>query len=328
MERGVSLAPLTTFGIGGKAKFFVRVKILDELRESLDYARDQHQRMLILGGGSNVLISDEGFDGLVIKIELSGVEQQGEMVVAAAGEQWDGLVAGTIEAELWGLENLSGIPGSVGGAVVQNIGAYGQALSEVVQWVEVFDTESGKLKTLQKNECVFEYRDSFFKHHPELVVVRAAFELSSVPQPILTYKDVATRLGNTASLAEIRKAIIAIRKDKFPDLAVEGTAGSFFKNPIVSAKEATRLKDRYPEMPLFVMPETQGVKVPIAWLLDKKLKLNGFSLGSVRLFERQPLVIAANRGARASEVRALAEKIKKEVQENFGIILAEEVKMV
>ena len=141
IEENVPLAPLTTFYIGGPARFFVRVSSVDELRQSLDFARDKNIPTLVLGGGSNVLIGDAGFEGLMIKMEIGGVEIQKETLIAGAGESWDAVVSHAVNENLWGIENLSGIPGTVGGAVVQNIGAYGAAVSEVVEWVEVFDTE-------------------------------------------------------------------------------------------------------------------------------------------------------------------------------------------
>lgn len=330
----VSLSPFTTFQIGGPAAYLISARSIEDLQAGLTFAKEKKLKVFILGGGSNVLIPDKGFDGLVIKIELEGIEIEEEkegkrVVTAAAGEGWDTLVEKTCAEDLWGLENLSGIPGTVGGAVVQNIGAYGAALSEALRWVEVLDATTGEVKRLSNAECAFEYRDSIFKHSPHLVVLRAAVRLSTAPKPNTSYKDLAKLFDDSSiDIQALRGAVLSIRKGKFPDLSLEGTAGSFFKNPIVSSAEAKQLKEKYPEMPLFAMPETSGIKVPLAWLLDNVLALKGAKVGGARLFEKQPLVIAAERNAKSRDVQALAEKVKTEVKEKINIKIEEEVKIL
>lgn len=329
----VPLAPLTTFNIGGSARYFITAHTVEDIQAGLKFATENAQSVFILGGGSNLLVDDNGYDGLVIKIELKGVETEkaatGVICIAFAGERWDELAAKTCKEGWWGIENLSGIPGTVGGAVVQNIGAYGAALSEVLQWAEVLDTKTGEVRKLSAKDCAFGYRDSIFKHQPNLVMLRAAFALATTPKPNTSYKDLA-RFFNDSSvdIGAIREATLAIRKGKFPDLSVEGTAGSFFKNPIVDAAQAQVLKERYPEMPLFAMPETSGVKVPLAWLLDNVLKLKGARVGGARLYEKQPLVVVARQNTFSSDVKALAAKIKREVQEKINIEIEEEVKIL
>lgn len=336
IEENVSLAPFTTFGIGGKARYFVRVQTVEDLKEAQKFATDNSVPIFVLGGGSNVLIADGGFAGLVVKIELMGIEIQpimetplSALLVVAAGESWDAVVERAVGENLWGIENLSGIPGTFGGAVVQNIGAYGQAISEVVDWVEVLDISTGETKKFTAKECGFDYRDSIFKHNPNLVVVRAAIRLSKSKNPNLSYRDLRQRFpGGDTALEEIRSAVLAIRKDKFPDLEVEGTAGSFFKNPMVLGASAEALRAKYPGMPLFDMPETNAVKVPLAWLLDHVLHLNGFRLGTARLFERQPIVITSDQGALAADVLALAHEVRTRVREACGFEIEEEVRIV
>lgn len=329
VEENVSLAGLTTFRLGGPARYFARVQNVEELKQSLDFARDQNLATLILGGGSNVLIDDKGFDGLVIKIEITGVDKEGDTLVVGAGENWDALVARAVAEGLWGVENLSGIPGTVGGAVVQGVGAYGAAVGETLLWAESLDRKTGGIKRMSKNECAFGYRDSFFKHdNGRHVVLRAAFALSASPQPNLSYKDLEDLRNKEATLELIRKAILAIRKDKFPDITKEGTAGSFFKNLILPESEAKRLQARYPKMPLFAMPETAGFKVPLAWFLDHIFHVNGVREGGVRFFERQPLVIVADFGASSREVLEFKEKIKKLIKEKLDIEIEEEVRII
>ena len=331
IEEHVSLAEFTTFRIGGLARFFARVASAEELRRSLDFARDQHQRVLMLGGGSNVLIDDAGFDGLVIKIEIQGVDIEKETLIAGAGEQWDALVARASQENLWGIENLSGIPGTAGGAVAGNIGAYGQALSQTLQWVEVFDTETDTLQKITNDACAFGYRDSIFVHDGgRYVILRAAFSLAREGRPEISYKDLAEQFPDdtSADIHAVREAILRIRQGKFPDLDVEGTAGSFFKNPMLSHEDAQKIHTRFPQMPLFAMPETGGVKIPLAWLLDHVLRLKGMRMGGARLFEKQPLVIAAARGCSARDVRELAKQVQEKVFENFGMHIEPEVKII
>ena len=329
IEEHIPLADLSTFHIGGPARFFARAQSVGDIKAALAFAKERQLKIFILGGGSNILVPDEGFSGLVIKVELMGVEVEGEVYTAAAGERWDDLCERAARDGVWGVENLSGIPGSVGGACVQNIGAYGAALSEVCRWVDVFDMESGEVRRLEGGECRFGYRDSIFKHESRYIVLGAAFALSKKAAPDLSYKDLAARFeGKTPSLADIRSAVLDIRAAKFPDLAKEGTAGSFFLNPIVPAEAAQALKERYPDMPLFDMPETPDIKVPLGWLLDHVLNLRGHAEGPVRLFEKQALVITARRDARSADVRALAQKIKKEVKEKTGLDITEEVKIL
>jgi UDP-N-acetylmuramate dehydrogenase len=325
IEENIPLAPLTTFALGGPAHYFVRVQNIDELKESLAFAKAKNIKVLVLGGGSNVLVSDDGFDGLVIKIEITGVKQDDTTLVAGAGESWDALVARAVDEGLWGIENLSGIPGTVGAAPVQNIGAYGAELKDTLAWVEALDTANGAVVRFAGNECGFGYRSSLFKQTPgRYVILRAAFNLKKDGTPNDLYKDLAGIAG--LSLAEIRAKVLAVRAQKFPDLTREGTAGSFFLNPVVSPATAAQLAGRYPGLPQFAAGG--GVKLSLAWLLDNALGLKGAMVGGARLFERQPLVIAASRDARARDVRALAEKIKKEVKEQLGIEIEEEVRIL
>ena len=334
IEEHISLAPLTTFRIGGAARFFVHAVSVQELQEALVFAHEKNLPVFIFGSGSNVLVPDEGFDGLVIKIELRGIElrheQEKTLLIAEAGELWDDVVARAVAENLWGIENLSGIPGTVGGAIVQNIGAYGAAVSEHLLWVEVYDSGSGAVRQMTNAECLFEYRDSFFKHDDgRHVVLRAAFVLSTIPMPNISYRDIASRMqGKTPTLPVLRDTVLSIREGKFPDLFVEGTAGSFFKNPIVTTAEAEGLAKRFPEMPLFTMPETAGIKIPLAWILDKELAMRGFAVGGARLFESQPLVIAARFGTPASDVYELAMLVREKIHAACGITIESEVNIV
>lgn len=328
------LAPLTTFCIGGEARFFVEVKSREELKEAVAFAREKGLAVFILGGGSNVLIPDRGFKGLVVRMAIRGVsfEDEGEYVrlTAEAGEIWDDIVHASVEQNLWGMENLSGIPGTVGGAVVQNIGAYGAALSQTLFTADVFDTHTGSVRILSREECAFGYRESIFKKEAgRYVVLRASFSLSKKPIPDISYKDLTQRFeGMVPTLPAVRDAVLEIRRNKFPDLSAEGTAGSFFKNPVLSGSAAEALAMRFPGLPLFALPESSGKKVPIAWLLDWQhgvLDMRGARVGGARLFEKQPLVIAAARNTSSNDVAALAMLVREKIKNACGIEIENEV---
>lgn len=319
----VSLAPYTTFRLGGPARYFVGVKTIDELQDALNFARDNNQKVLILGGGSNMLVGERGFDGLVIKLELTGVERESDVLIAAAGENWNKLVERAVQDELWGIENLSGIPGTVGAAPVQNIGAYGVELKDIFVWLEALELASGEVKRFEKDECGFGYRTSIFKREGGYVILKVALQLRQGGSPNTAYKDLAGAEG--FSLQEIRERVLAIRAQKFPDLAVEGTAGSFFLNPIVSEEQAAALTARFPELPHF--RAEGGTKLSLAWLFDKALSIKGLSVGGARVFERQPLVLVATRAARAADVRELSTQIKDISSKTLGLQLEEEVRM-
>ena len=334
IEENVPLAPLTTFQIGGSARFLVRAQTIAEVRDAIDFARAQGIPFFILGGGSNTLVSDGGFGGVVIKMEMRSIEevQDGNhvLLVASAGENWDDLVAYAVERGLWGIENLSGIPGAVGAAPVQNIGAYGVEVGDTIAWVEALDTRDDTIRTIANEECRFDYRTSMFKQEANrFIILRVALKLSTHECRRMEYADLRTYMnGNTQpELAEIRNAVLAIRRAKFPDLLQEGTAGSFFLNPIVPAEDAARVAQLVPGLPQF--PQKNGtVKLPLAYLLDRGLHVSGFSIGHARLFERQPLVLVAARGASSREVFELAHAIRTKVHDAYDIDIEMEVRSI
>lgn len=339
IKERILLAEYSTFHIGGPAQYFAAVRTLDDIREALMFAKDRHLPVFVLGGGSNVLCADEGFSGVVLKVELAGVHVEKTIthvrMTAAAGESWDALVARAVQEGGWGIENLSGIPGTVGGACIQNIGAYGAALSQTLETVEVFDTHESVTKILTNADCRFGYRGSLFKDEPgRYIVLSATFALKINGTPDLSYRDLQTRFENDIAasvpltLLEIREAVVDIRRNKFPDITQEGTAGSFFKNPMVSPEQAEALKEKYPDIPLFSMPETMDIKVPLGWLLDKVLMMHGMRVGGARVFEKQALVIATAAGTSARDVKELVSFIEKKVFDELKIKIEPEVKIL
>ncbi len=333
MKEHVPLAPYTTFRLGGPARVFFIVHDVDEIKEALSFSHEYSLPILILGSGSNVLITEGGFDGVVIKIELQGITKEenkdGVVYIASAGESWDGLVERACKEGLWGVENLSGIPGTVGAAPIQNIGAYGSELKNTLLWVEALDTTSGDLVRLTAEECQLSYRTSVFKRYRDrYIIVRVAFSLLKSGTPNIAYRDLAARFLGTppSSPGDIRDAVLTIRSGKFPDLSKEGTAGSFFLNPIVPQEKAIELVKRYPELPHF--SAQGGIKLSLAWLLDHALNLKGAHVGGARLYEHQPLVIVTDKTATTSDVLALKEKIFARVRDMFNFSIDTEIRII
>lgn len=335
-----SLSAHTSFRTGGRARFFVEVENVEELSQAIDLARTEGLPYIILGEGSNTLVRDTDIEAVVIRSRIRGVEfveQAGSvLVVVGAGEHWDDLVRETVERGLSGLENLSWIPGSVGAAPVQNIGAYGVEVKQVIEWVEVYDPAERAVKKLDNASCEFEYRDSIFKRESgrRFIITRIAFRLTRGGVPNISYKDLATYFaarvdaGSIPSVAEVRAAVIDIRKKKLPDIAEFGTAGSFFKNPIISTELYASLSAQYSGMPMFSTADKSFVKIPLAWVLDKVCGLNGFREGNVGLFQTQPLAIVNYGGATSEEIISFAKKIADIVREKTKIEIEWEVNLV
>jgi UDP-N-acetylmuramate dehydrogenase len=330
MQEHVPLAPLTTLRVGGAARFFIEVKNEHELIEACAYARAKKCEILPLGYGSNILVPDTGVDAVVVKIALTGLvleEREGAVyITAGAGVSWDAVVRAAAEQSVFGIENLAGIPGSVGAAAVQNIGAYGTELSSVFFSADVLDKHTGEVEQVEYAQGAFSYRTSFFKTHPDKIILRVTLRLPQSGVAHLAYPDFSSLKENGAPLAspeEIGNAVRAIRAQKFPSITEEGTAGSFFKNPLVTEEEARALHEKFPGLPQY--PYEGKVKIPLAWILDRVLGLKGHQEGRVRLYERQPLVLVAAAGASADEINTLAKKVETLVHEATGIFIEREV---
>jgi UDP-N-acetylmuramate dehydrogenase len=334
VTENVPLASLTTFKIGGNARYVAACETLEDIQTALTYARERSLSWYVIGSGSNLLVSDAGYDGLIIRpllqelvFEADATNKESCVVTAGAGVPWDTLVEESVTRGLWGLENLAGIPGLVGGAPVQNIGAYGADVSGTLLYVDALDTKKLLVTRFTKDECGFEYRESRFKHDPSLIILRTAFLLSYDGAPHISYADLTAYQEAVLDTPQsIAAAVRTIRAKKFPDLHTHGTAGSFFKNPIITSEKYIELKALHPELPGFVVPE--GVKIPLAWILDHVLQLRGFSKGPVRLFENQPLVVTSQIGATQSDVDVLARKVEELVKDKTGISIEREVRML
>ena len=340
IEENVPIAPLTTIGIGGPARYFVGARSVDEIREALDWARSRRVEVFILGGGSNLLVSDEGFDGLVVGAHLRGItlidEDRYANVNVAAGERWDAFVAHAVTRGWSGIECLSGIPGSVGATPIQNVGAYGQEVSETVIRVEALDRATGTVRWLTNEECGFGYRSSIFKtsERGRYVVVSATFRLERGGAATLRYPELRRDLEGSGiapdDLLGVRETVIAIRRRKGMVLDPEDpdtrSDGSFFMNPVLTGDEYARFRALAPEAPHF--PSDAGVKLSAAWLIERAGFERGYALGRAGLSTKHTLAIVNRGGATAREVLALVRLIQAGVRERFGIDLHPEPELV
>ena len=328
----ISLRDRNSFGVEQRAAHLVEFETPDDLREI--FARGIPPRWMVLSGGNNVLFTED-YDGLLltpVARQITILEERGDTirVRAEAGVEWDDLVEWAVERGLWGVENLSLIPGKAGAAPVQNIGAYGCEAADTIRRVEMFCVETATMLTLDAAHCGFGYRESVFKHalKGRVVITAIELELSRLPRPRLGYGDVEREVEarGGATLRNIREAVCAIRRSKLPDPAVLGNAGSFFKNPVVEAPVAGALLAEYPDMPHYPAPEGR-VKLAAGWLIDRA-GLKGFREGNVGVHERQALVLVNYGGATGGEVIAFARRVRQRVRERFGIEIDTEVNIL
>jgi UDP-N-acetylmuramate dehydrogenase len=326
------LQSLNTFGIAARARRYLRVTGAAELAAVCADPQLTTLPRLVLGGGSNLLFTRD-FDGLVLHMAQAGRELVGQdggrtLVRAQAGENWHGFVQWTLGQGLGGLENLSLIPGTVGAAPIQNIGAYGAEIKDVFHSLTVFDMASGAVRAMGAPECRFGYRDSVFKHPDgaQLVVLDVTFALPAAWQPNLRYAELAQALleaGITEPTPrQVGDAVIAIRRRKLPDPAVVGNAGSFFKNPVVSGEQCARLLASFPNLVHHRQPDGTE-KLAAGWLIDQ-CGWKGRSIGAAGVYPKQALVLVNNGGASGQDVVTLAQAIRADVAERYGVMLEPE----
>ncbi len=348
IKEGQLLAPLTTFGIGGPARWFAEAATEAEIAEASDWARGRGVPLFVLGGGSNVLIADGGFPGLVLHLGLKGFERDGELFRVAAGESWEHCVQQTTGANCAGMECLTGIPGTVGGTPVQNVGAYGQEAASIVERVRALDLLERTFVEFSNAECEFAYRKSRFNStdRGRFVVTRVDYRLRENGVPLIAYRDLKAHFADwttAPTLAETADAVRSIRRSKGM-LLVDGdpdcrSAGSFFKNPSVSEEVAVRVQEVAASagVPLRVFPAEDGmVKIPAAWLVEQAGFQKGYTTdglgnaagGAAGISSRHTLALVNRGGATAKEILALAERISGAVEARFGIRLQREPELV
>lgn len=333
IEERVSLSTLTTLKTGGLAKYVIVVNNLEELKAAVFFAQQKTVPFFVIGSGSNLLASDDGYQGVIIKNNIKGrtytETKAGDVVLATfgAGELLDDVIAETVARGYWGLENLSHIPGTIGATPIQNVGAYGVEVGDCIVEVEVFDAQENKVVTFSNHACTFSYRDSFFKTPAarRYIITTVTFKLQSTPCPRLSYAQLKAEFTtDTPDQLTIRNTVISIRNEKFPDWTLVGTAGSFFKNPIITSAEASALLLKYPSIPTY--PTEDGlIKVSLGYILDKVCGLRGYTRGAVSLYEKQALVLVTKCDATTSDIESFAHNVQEQVFAKTKINIETEV---
>ena len=331
IQRRVQLAPYNSFGVPAVAAYFANIGSLDELRRALEFARDKRLSVQILGGGSNVLYVKD-YEGLICHMNIRGISHlPGPGVVrASCGENWHEFVSYCMNKSLHGYENLALIPGSIGAAPIQNIGAYGVDLAQFLVELEVLDSERDTVRSFSRAECEFGYRDSIFKRRAghRYVVLSASFELSARNLPNLDYQALKEALPNPGvTPRQIYDTVCRIRRSRLPDPAELGNAGSFFKNPVVSRDKYQALQSEHGEMPSYATEEEGLVKIPAAWLLDRA-GWKGRRRGPAAVHEKHALVLVNSGGANGEDILLLAQEMSSSIQSQFGIGLVPEVQLI
>ena len=339
----VALGPLTTIGIGGPARYYVEITTTDALLAGVEWARARNVPLFVLGGGSNIVVADRGFPGLVLRLSIFGVETQlddGDVVITAGtGEEWDSLVAHSVKHNWAGFECLSGIPGRVGATPIQNVGAYGQETSDTLVSVEALDLGAQRLVVLSAGDCEFGYRTSRFKTRDRgrFIITRVTYRLSLDGEPVVRYPELQRYLADirtgAPTLAEVREAVLTVRRRKAMVIdsrdADSRSVGSFFVNPTITRDEFDQLKHRArigPEigdLPAFPVSDDR-VKLSAAWLIERAGIERGYVHGNVGTSTKHALAVINRGGGTAVEVIELMELIQKQVFEKFGVELSPE----
>lgn len=334
LQRNVNLAPFTTFAVEAKTAYFASFTTIEELKKLLSEVKDR--KLLILGGGSNILFRNN-FDGVTLHNKIQGIstvkEDENYIVLkVGAGEVWHDFVLYTLSKGWGGVENLSLIPGSVGASPMQNIGAYGVEIKDVFESLEAVEISSGELRTFSHEECQFGYRESVFKKSlkDKYVITSVSYRLSKHPVLNTSYGAIENELKSMGilhpTIQDVSKAVIAIRQSKLPNPKEIGNAGSFFKNPIISLSHFEKLKKEYPEIPSYKVSEVE-VKVPAGWLIDKA-GWKGKTIQNYGVHKKQALVLVNYGKASGEDIYELSEKIIKDIQLRYGILLEREVNII
>lgn len=342
IQRDVPLAPLTTLELGGPAKHFVRVEEERTLMDALRWAADEAVPAAILGGGSNLIVPDEGYDGLVIHMAINDMEfRNGGTVVAGAGVPWETVVDGAVSRDWAGLECLTGIPGSTGATPIQNVGAYGQDVAEVIEGVRVLCRDTLTFEERGPEDCGFGYRDSLFKREPERFIVCAVrFALRPDGAGTVRYAELHKSIGADATLSDIRRTVLALRRRKSmvidPDDPNRRSAGSFFLNPIVADAEADRVVDQAVREDLVTAPgdvprypaDEGKTKLAAGWLIEKAGIAKGTRRGAIGVSTNHALALVHHGGGTTTELLAFADEIRARVRDRFGVTLEREPRLL
>jgi UDP-N-acetylmuramate dehydrogenase len=334
IKQNVKLSDFNTFRTGGNTRFFCKVESEGDLIKVLQFVKENKLEFFVIGNGSNLLVSDKGFNGLVIKMSIKGIDIESQnknysIVSSFAGESFDSLITFAIKNNLSGIENLWNIPGTVGAAAVQNIGAYGVEAKDNIFSVEGIDSKTLKKFNFKKEDCDFEYRDSLFKKNKNLIIIKVFFKLNNSFVPNLEYSSLKEFFKGRKNIdvKEVTKVVEDIRKNKLPDWKILGTAGSFFKNPIITEKKYCELVEKYANLPKYDA-KTGFVKISLGFIIDKICGLKGYKIGQVGLYEKQSLVIVNYGGANFSDIDNFAKKIEEKIFEKIKIKVEREVENI
>lgn len=327
LREDIPLAPLTTFRMGPVTRYLIDIRSMDELPEAFAFINEKGLPFFVLGGGSNTIFTEpEHYKGVILKVEIPGFAVSGETVHIGAGEDWDSVVERCVELGLSGIEALSAIPGSAGATPIQNVGAYGAEIADVLESVDAYDYVEDVFKTLLPSVCGFSYRDSMFKREKRYVITGITLRLSKEKPEVPEYPGVKAyfeeRGVTEPSLVQIREAIISIRKTKLPDPKKIASVGSFFKNPFVSKEVVERLRTEYEKPVVFEQPDGR-YKIGAGWLIDM-LGVKGKSFGNLSFYKHNALVITNDGRASYVELSDLVTNIQKQVAKRFSIELEPE----
>ena len=327
IQTQVQLKPFNTLSLDAIASHYCKIQSNDDLIQALDFAKQQQLNILILSGGSNMLLPEQ-IHALVLHMDIQGIElldadDQVQRLRVGAGQSWHDFVVWTTQQGFYGLQNLALIPGLVGASPVQNIGAYGVEVGEFIESVEVYDRENHSFSSIKAADCDFAYRHSIFKDQPgRYIITHIIFRLLKQPELKLNYGDLKTAVGEEQTPENLERQVIQIRQSKLPDPKEYPNVGSFFKNPVVDLQFFDQIAQQFPNLPHYPQPNNQ-VKMAAGWLIDQS-GWKGKQLGSVGMFHKQALVLVNYANASLKDVRATYQAVQADVQEKFGVLLEPE----
>lgn len=333
IQKNIDLTDFNTFKVSITADYYAEISSERDLEDILDFTSTEKIPFHILGGGSNILFVKD-FQGMIIHVKNRGIlwdentDSEKERVDVSAGEDWHNFVISSLNKKFYGLENLALIPGMVGGAPIQNIGAYGVEVKDLIKSVKVFDVIERKWLTLSNQDCGFNYRNSIFRTSDRYIVYSVVFELTRQWKPKLHHKELYEKFHcKTIGALDVFNEVCRIRSTKIPDPKIKGNAGSFFKNPFISINELNRLTSEFPEIPFYNTNDPDIVKVPAAWLLDN-LGWKGKNYGGAFVSSDHALVIVNQGNATGEQIYNLARQMSSSVFDKYGITLVPEVKII
>ncbi|KMV00576.1 UDP-N-acetylenolpyruvoylglucosamine reductase [Acinetobacter sp. VT 511] len=327
IQTQVQLKPFNTLSLDAVASHYCKIQSIDDLTQALDFAKQQQLNILILSGGSNMLLPEQ-IHALVLHMDIQGIElldadDQVQRLRVGAGQSWHDFVVWTTQQGFYGLQNLALIPGLVGASPVQNIGAYGVEVGEFIESVEAYDRENHSFSSIKAADCDFAYRHSIFKDQPgRYIITHVIFSLLKQPELKLNYGDLKTAVGEEQTPENLERQVIQIRQSKLPDPKEYPNVGSFFKNPVVDLQFFDQIAQQFPNLPHYPQPNNQ-VKMAAGWLIDQS-GWKGKQLGSVGMFHKQALVLVNYANASLKDVRATYQAVQADVQEKFGVLLEPE----